>query len=124
MRNDHEWSLRLYGTQARLLKPTTQLAPPCKALTSCTATCLFRPQSWPGADLVQASRTKKRKVPSNPEVLGPSRSWRPAQAAPAVLSLRRSQAPNILSLAKDIDHGEDAFEPDEHDEAQPGTQEE
>ena len=93
-------------------------------VTSCTATCLFRPQSWPGADLVQASRTKKRKVPSNPEVLGPSRSWRPAQAAPAILSLRRSQAPNILSLAKDIDHGEDAFEPDEHDEAQPGTQEE
>ena len=34
---------------------------------------------------------KKRKVPSNPEVLGPSRSWRPARAAPAVLSLRHSQ---------------------------------
>ena len=63
-------------------------------------------------------------MPSNPEVLGSSRSWSPAQAAPAVVSLRRSEALTILSLAKDIDHGEDAFEPDEHDEAQPGTQEE
>ena len=66
----------------------------------------------------------KRKMSSNPEVLGSSRSWSPAQAAPAVLSLRCSAAPNILSLAKDIDHGEDAVEPDEHDEAQPGTQQE
>ena len=63
-------------------------------------------------------------VSSNPEVLGSSRSWSPAQAAPAALSLRCSAALTILSLAKDIDHGEDVLEPDEHDQEQPGTQQE
>ena len=33
--------------------------------------------------LASASRTKMRKVTSNPEVLGPSRSWSPAPAAPS-----------------------------------------
>ena len=34
--------------------------------------------------LASASRTKMRKVTSNPEVLGPSRSWSPAPAAPSI----------------------------------------
>ena len=33
--------------------------------------------------LAPSSQTKKRKVTSTPEVLGPSRSWSPAQAAPS-----------------------------------------
>ena len=46
--------------------------------------------SGPGRGRSRAtSTTKRRKVPSNPEVLGSSRSWSPAQAAPAVLLLRR-----------------------------------